>query len=592
MTEVNLDVGTRHALSSLRDWLFVQGNAATFSFSLLNGQATSVIHGGSAPSADAPGSVPTPAVASWIGSAADGGRLSFRLNLDTGEIELELTSSGISSSFSSTVQLVRNVTFPVPTWLFDIRGPDDGHLLYKLSIIQVPVPVKQTIADGNRWFVPGWVAEVRSRADQLEADLMRVALRSPLMPYEADYQTAWQEIESARYFAARPVLAKDDTGPQRHDRGAGDRPTRRRFRPWRRIADWWTGYSVDRAWTALHTASQALLMIQDEDEVKSELADMKANVAHELSAGDLRINIFLNELNLLSSPDREITEAGRKDLRKIRAVCDSSGDAGHGDARSFRNYLILIGAFLSLVLAAVAVVGAADKGLSVLLAVPSAPSPSRWLVLEIELVASLSGLTAAVLSLQSYTGFRWTYGLPLVQAVVKGATGAATGLFGVFLVRSGIVTSLKITDNIEVFAVAIIFGYAQYLFTRLIDQKANQVLQSASSRNDSSVAPQVPAGSVEPPLVTTSATSRPQVTGVSPSQGPPGTRVHLTGAGFKGATEVTFGETVVTGVTIDSDASITATSPPGKDTVDITVTTPVGASAKSACAKFRYFNGN
>jgi hypothetical protein len=579
MTEVNLDVGTRAALGSLRDWLFVQGNAATFSFSLLNGQATSVIHGESAPSANAPGSVPAPAVASWTGTSADGGRLSFRLNVDTGEIELDPTCSSVSLPFPSTVKLVRDVTSSAPGWLFDIRGRDKGGPLHRLNIIQVSLPAKQTTTDNNRWFVPSWVAEVRNRADQLEADLMRVALRNPLMPYEADYQTVRREIESARLFAARPVLTKDDTGPRRH------------FRP-QRIADWWTGYCVDRAWTALHTASQALLMIQDEEEVKSELADMKANVAHELTKGDSRINSFLNTLNLLSASGRDISEGDRKNLRRIRAVCDSSGEAGHVDARSFRNNLILIGAFLSVVLTAVAVVGAADKSFSELFAVSSAPSPSRWIVLEIELVASLSGLTAAVLSLQSYTGFRWTYGLQFVQAVVKGATGAATGLFGVFLVLSGLVTSLKITDKIEIFAVAIIFGYAQYLFTRLIDQKANEVLKSASSRNDPSAAPQVPAGSGELSLATASAPSRPQVTGISPSQDLPGKQVRLTGSGFKGATEVTFGETVATDVTIDSDACITAISPPGEGTVDITVTTPGCVSAKSASAKFRYLNGN
>ena len=85
-------------------------------------------------------------------------------------------------------------------------------------------------------------------------------------------------------------------------------------------------------------------------------------------------------------------------------------------------------------------------------------------------------------------------------------------------VGSELVTSLKITDKIEIFAVAIIFGYAQYLFTRLIDQKANEVLKSASSRNDPSAAPQVPAGSGELSLATTSAPSRPQVTGISPAK--------------------------------------------------------------------------
>jgi hypothetical protein len=496
MVELDLDVSTRRALNSLRNWLFAQGRDATFSFGLLNDQATAIIHGRSAPSTDPSGAVPIAAVSRWTGSAADGGKLSFRLDLDTGEIQLELTRSHNSSSFSATVQFAQNVTFPDPSWLFDIRGPRDGNPLYQLSIAQVSAPSEHAIADGNGWLVPSWVAEVRSKADQLQAGLMRVALRSPSMPYETDYRIAWREIGLARCFAARAVLTKDNAGRKRADRSASDRAGQRPLRVRRRVADWWTGYCVDRAWGALLTANQAVLMIADEDEVKSQLADLKANVVHELTAGDLRINDFLRKLDALASADKEITSADRAQLREIREVCDSAGEAGHVDARSFRNTLILISSLLSVVLIAVTVAGAADKGFRALFAVPPPTYPNPWFVLEIELIASLSGLAGAVFSLKSYTGFRWTYGLPFVQALVKGATGAATGLFGVLLVRSGIVTFLKITNNIEVFAVVIVFGYAQYLFTRVIDQKANDVLKSASSRNDPSATPQVPAGSI------------------------------------------------------------------------------------------------
>jgi len=37
-------------------------------------------------------------------------------------------------------------------------------------------------------------------------------------------------------------------------------------------------------------------------------------------------------------------------------------------------------------------------------------------VFELELIASLSGLTGAVLSLHNYTGFQYNYGLSFVQA--------------------------------------------------------------------------------------------------------------------------------------------------------------------------------
>ena len=82
----------------------------------------------------------------------------------------------------------------------------------------------------------------------------------------------------------------------------------------------------------------------------------------------------------------------------------------------------------------------------------------------------------------------------------------------------------------------------------------------------------------------------PAVTGVNPSSGPlaGGTSVTITGTGFSGATLVVFGTTAATNLVIDSDTQITAISPAGAGTVDVTVTTPGGASAASSVDQFRY----
>jgi hypothetical protein len=65
------------------------------------------------------------------------------------------------------------------------------------------------------------------------------------------------------------------------------------------------------------------------------------------------------------------------------------------------------------------------------------------------------------------------------------------------------------------------------------------------------------------------------VTGISPVTGPPagGTQVVITGTDFTGATAVNFGGNPAT-FTVNSATQITATSPAGGGTVDITVTTP------------------
>ncbi|WP_078865799.1 beta strand repeat-containing protein [Streptomyces sp. NRRL S-1448] len=71
----------------------------------------------------------------------------------------------------------------------------------------------------------------------------------------------------------------------------------------------------------------------------------------------------------------------------------------------------------------------------------------------------------------------------------------------------------------------------------------------------------------------------PVVTSVSPAQGAPagGTSVIITGSGFTGATQVRFGPNGTTFVIV-SDTLITAKSPAGTGTVQVTVTAPTGTS--------------
>jgi IPT/TIG domain len=439
-------------------------------------------------------------------------------------------------------------------------------------------PAKANDADGNGWLVPSWVASVNSTAHRLNDELRQaLSQHPPPAGCEASEQTIEEAITRATYHARRTRLI------------VSNRPFRRLRSTWRRIADWWTGGEADQAWAELHTANQALLTIQASAVVKSQLADMTATVVTALDPTDLRQKDYLKTLQLLAPPNRAISPADRAQLRAIRQVCDSCADGGHADARAFRNMMILVGSFLAAVLVIVAIIASLDPAFrSIFAAAQTHPDP--WYVFQLELIASLSGLTGAVLSLKNYTGFQYSYGLPFVQAFLKGTTGAATGLFGVLLVRSGITSSLTLKAGASTFAVAIVFGYAQYLFTRLVDQQANAALKSAGSRSDPSITPEVPPGADAPDLLTTNTAPCPQVSAVSPNEGlaTGGTSVTLTGSGFRAATAVNFGSNAATGVTISSDNKITVISPPGNGTVTITVTSPVGASPVSTAAQFTY----
>ena len=76
---------------------------------------------------------------------------------------------------------------------------------------------------------------------------------------------------------------------------------------------------------------------------------------------------------------------------------------------------------------------------------------------------------------------------------------------------------------------------------------------------------------------------------MSPNAGPlgSGTTVAITGTELSGATSVRFGSAAAT-FTVTSPTSITAVSPAGTGTVDVTVTTPSGTSSTSSSDRFSY----
>ncbi len=77
---------------------------------------------------------------------------------------------------------------------------------------------------------------------------------------------------------------------------------------------------------------------------------------------------------------------------------------------------------------------------------------------------------------------------------------------------------------------------------------------------------------------------------VEPDDGVPsgGTPVRIIGSGFEGATAVRFGSTEAEEFEVDSETQITAVSPPGSGTVDVTVEGPAGISPTSSADLFTY----
>jgi hypothetical protein len=101
-------------------------------------------------------------------------------------------------------------------------------------------------------------------------------------------------------------------------------------------------------------------------------------------------------------------------------------------------------------------------------------------------------------------------------------------------------------------------------------------------------------GSSDDAVASQQVTVFPTVTAVSPTAGPAGTKVAITGTGFSttsGATAVSFGGKAAAGVSCSSSTKCTATAPAGTGTVEVTVTVAGQTSPTGPSDQFSYTTG-
>jgi hypothetical protein len=172
--------------------------------------------------------------------------------------------------------------------------------------------------------------------------------------------------------------------------------------------------------------------------------------------------------------------------------------------RSFRNVLLVTFAILTVAAIGVAVLGVVQPTAVPLcfqpdgkVVCPTGESPagddvdaviaatvSPWDLALVELMGLLAAAVAAAFALRGIRGTTTPYGLPVALALLKLPTGALTAVLGLLLMRGQFVPGLSALDSsAQVLAWAIVFGYAQQLFTRLVDTQAQVVLDDVAGKS-------------------------------------------------------------------------------------------------------------
>jgi hypothetical protein len=241
---------------------------------------------------------------------------------------------------------------------------------------------------------------------------------------------------------------------------------------------WISGADQETAWLALHAAESDLTLTRPSAALRAEIPALLGKVATRYSTEREPGRSWAEFL----TAQHTAADVDRHGLREIKQSLLADSDKDYERLRSFRNILLVALIALIVVTALLAVLpGLLTDWITFCPTVESRGSDSCPVdaVWQVELLGALGGFVTALAALQKLRGYRNPYNLPLVQAAVRVPAGALTGLVGILILQSG-AFQLDPAEGNAVVAYAIVFGAAQELVTRLIDQKANSLIEAAT----------------------------------------------------------------------------------------------------------------
>ena len=349
------------------------------------------------------------------------------------------------------------------------------------------------------------IAEVRRRADQLLTHLkLEAAGNGP--GTDADVVAADQLARSIHGHLEEARHAAAGEGPK----GFGH------------LRSWIGGASLERAASNLDAAEADLLAMAPLPHLQAQMPNVMAHVRSHLDPEDPRrvrveaISSRLDEINtradaISSRADAINSRANPSPLDEVDrgtivGAVRASSSEGRREVvrvRSFRNVLLIAAGLLSLAAGGVAALGIINPDVIPLCFKPgdnvvcptadaaldgrsveavTRETTSSWDLALVELVGLIAAAVATAASLSRIKGTSIPYSLPVALSLLKLPTGALTAVLGLLLMRGEFIPGLTALDTSgQIVAWAVVFGAAQHLFTRLVDQQAQTILEGVGS---------------------------------------------------------------------------------------------------------------
>jgi hypothetical protein len=351
-----------------------------------------------------------------------------------------------------------------------------------------------------------WAIQASVKAASIEGRL-RSAIAGVALDQDPRAEAAWKTV--------RNLL--DDVE---------DATTRRKRRlPWRRFSGWWYGTSVERTYQSLHAAEIFLIDLIPDYEVDAAVPQVVARALTVLERDDPR----RAQVEQLASMQQQSDK--RAAMKAAMSLTYDATDQLHVRVRDFRNILLATAAFIAVFMGAFVwlvslhslavpfcfrptITAPADlqsaespsrsaksrsapttQGTETLKVVTVCPTgddhvPSGGDVVLVAGLGVLGGALAGAFAIRNTRGTSTPYKIPIALALLKVPSGALTSVAGILLLGGGFVPGLSELDSQrQILAYAIVFGYAQQIATRLIDNQAQTILDSLPSKDPDAKGP-------------------------------------------------------------------------------------------------------
>ena len=284
----------------------------------------------------------------------------------------------------------------------------------------------------------------------------------------------------------------------------------RSHRPLRRLSGWWFGARIERAWALLHQAEIQLLWHVKTDRVVWELERVRRRASALPPSHRARKSLdeTLRRLGLPTVAGEALGNTAKAARRSARSVtphptapidasltahelatahdvmssAHAKTQAFQKDARAFRNRLVLT-TLLALFASVLVIIMQWRLPRFDVVASPDGKvnAPGWTLMLLVMGFGSMGALLTTIPAMSQVGRVKSPYNIPIAQGCLKIVVGSLTALVGVIIV--GTTSVSKGFGSVEaLLGVAAAFGAAQHVVTRLLDRRANDIIERSPGR--------------------------------------------------------------------------------------------------------------